>query len=41
MEKYFKIILLFSIFYFANSATKVQVEDLFNGLYKGDVFAGY
>ena len=41
METYFKIILLFSIFYFANSATKVQVEDLFNGLYKGDVFAGY
>ena len=41
MEKLFIIILLFSILYLSNTATKVQVEDLFNGLYKGDIFAGY
>ena len=41
MEKPYIIILLFSILYLANAATKVQVEDLFNGLYKGDIFAGY
>ena len=41
MEKPYIIILLLSILYLVNAATKVQVEDLFNGLYKGDIFAGY
>ena len=41
MEKSYIIILLLSILYLTNAATKVQVEDLFNGLYKDDIFAGY
>ena len=41
MGKYFPIILFLSILYLSKSATKVKVEDLFNGLYKGEVYSGY
>ena len=41
MEKYFPIILFLSILYLSKSATKVKVEDLFNDLYKGEVYSGY
>lgn len=41
MEKSFFIILLFSFLTLSNSATKVVVEDLFNGLYDGEVYSGY
>ena len=41
MEKYFIIILLFTFLSLSNSATRVKVDDLFNGLYSGDVYSGY
>ena len=41
MEKIFLITLLISIITLSNSATKEKVEDLFNGLYSGEVYSGY
>ena len=41
MEKSFIIILLFTLLSLSNSATRVKVDDLFNGLYSGDVYSGY
>ena len=41
MEKIFLITLLISILALSNSATKEKVEDLFNGLYSGEVYSGY
>ena len=41
MEKFFNIILLLLILYLSKTATKVKVDDLFNGLYKGEVYSGY
>ena len=41
MSKSFIIILLFCFLSLINSATKKKVDDLFNGLYQGDVYSGY
>jgi carboxypeptidase C (cathepsin A) len=41
MEKIFLITLLISILALSNTATKEKVEDLFNGLYSGEVYSGY
>ena len=41
MEKTFLIIVLFSLIALSNSATIVDVNDLFDGLYKGVIKAGY
>ena len=41
MEKSFYIILLISLLSLSTSATQKKVDDLFNGLYKGDVYSGY
>ena len=41
MEKNLILILLFSFLTLTNSATKVVVQDLFNGLYNGEVYSGY
>ena len=41
MEKIFLITLLISILALSNTATKEKVEDLFNGLYSGEIYSGY
>ena len=41
MEKSFFIIILFTFLFLINCGTKVEVKDLFNGLYQGKVFSGY
>ena len=41
MEKSFIIVLFFTLLSLSNSATRVKVDDLFNGLYSGDVYSGY
>ena len=41
MDKKFFFILLFILLSLSNSATKVKVEDLFDGLYEADVYSGY
>ena len=41
MGKSLIIFFFFTILSLTKSATKVKVEDLFNGLYDGDVYSGY
>ena len=41
MEKSFFIIILFTFLFLINCGTKVEVKDLFNGLYQGKIFSGY
>ena len=41
MEKSFIFILLITFLSLSKSATRVKVDDLFDGLYSGDIYSGY